>query len=82
MTRTEILNVINKIIENEHGKQLTEEQLLIDCGIDSFGYAIFWCELESVYEVELAKNVMKQDYNELTVAKVIDMVVEAKNVSK
>lgn len=49
MDRKEILKYINKIIEEEHGKELKENNLLADCGIDSFGYAILFTELNEKY---------------------------------
>lgn len=77
MNRQEILEFINAVIKEEHGNTVTEEQLLVECGIDSFGYAIFWTTLEAKYNVELAKHVDKNvDYTILTVSNVIDMVLE------
>lgn len=82
MTRTDILNVINKILEEEHGETLTEEQLLIDSKIDSFGYAIFWCSLEAEYSVSLNKEVMVLDYSTFKVKDLIDLLESKINVSK
>ena len=77
MNRQEILEFINAVIKEEHGNAVTEEQLLTECGIDSFGYAIFWTTLEAKYGVELAKHVDKNvDYTILTVSNVIDMILE------
>jgi len=76
MNRQEILEFINKVIEEEHGTKVAEDQLLIDCGIDSFGYAILWTSVEAEYECNLSKEVMSTvDYSTLTVRDMIDMVV-------
>ena len=83
MNRQDILEFINTVIEEEHGNAVTEEQLLIDCGIDSFGYAIFWTTIEARYGVELAKYVDKNvDYTTLTVSNVIDMILDNVNENK
>ena len=49
MDRKDILNNINEIITQEHGEILKEDNLLADCGIDSFGYAILFMELNEKY---------------------------------
>lgn len=83
MNRQDILEFINEIIVEEHGNTVTEEQLLVECGIDSFGYAIFWTTLEAKYSVELAKHVDKNvDYTTLTVSNVIDMILDNVNENK
>lgn len=79
MNKQDILEFINKTIEEEHGTVVTEEQLLTDCGIDSFGYAILWTSLEAKYDCKLSKDVMSAvDYSTFTVADMIDMVVGSK----
>ena len=79
MNKQDILEFINNVIKEEHGKEVTEEQLLTDCGIDSFGYAILWTSLEAKYDCKLSKDVMSAvDYNTFTVADMIDMVVGSK----
>jgi acyl carrier protein len=80
MTRIEILNIINEIIEEEHGNKLEEDQLLTECGIDSFGYAMLWLGLVAKVQERtgitvLSKDELKQiSYDGLTVKNVIDMV--------
>jgi acyl carrier protein len=79
MNRQEILEFINKTIEEEHGIALNEDSLLTDCGIDSFGYVILWTSVESNYKCKLSKGVMSEvDYKKFTVKDMIDMVVGAK----
>jgi acyl carrier protein len=79
MNRSEILEFINEVILEEHGTAVSEDNLLKDCGIDSFGYAILWTSVESKYECKLSKEVMSTvDYDKFTVKDMIDMVVGAK----
>ena len=47
MNRQEILNIINEIIEEEHGKPVEELSMISDCAIDSFGYAMLFVGIES-----------------------------------
>ena len=76
MNRQEILEFINKIIEEEHGNPVTEDSLLTDSEIDSFGYAVFWLELNSNYKIEEMKGLDEGiDYTALKVGQVIDYVV-------
>ena len=49
MNRQEILEFINNVIEEERGVRVKEDQLLTDCGIDSFGYAILWTSVEGEF---------------------------------
>ena len=79
MTRVEILNMINSIIEEEHGNRLIESNLLTECNIDSFGYAMLWlgieAKLEEVCGVErlLGKGYVDGlDYEVFTVKQLID----------
>lgn len=80
MTRIEILNVINEIIEEEHGNKLEEDQLLTECGIDSFGYAMLWLGLVAKIQDETGTEVFSKDelkqisYEGLTVTKLLDMI--------
>lgn len=50
MNRQEVLEFINNVIEEEHGMAVTEDSLLTDCNIDSFGYAILWLSIEGKLE--------------------------------
>lgn len=76
MNRQEILEFINKIIEEEHGNPVTEDSLLTDSEIDSFGYAVFWLELNNNYKIEEIKGLDEGiDYTTLKVGQVVDYVV-------
>lgn len=76
MNRQEILEFINKVIEEEHGNPVTEHSLLIDSEIDSFGYAVFWLGIYHEYNIEEIKGIDAGiDYSTLTVKNVIDYVI-------
>lgn len=78
--RKEILDFINKILTEEHGNVLTENNLLTDSEIDSFGYAIFWLEINNNYKLEEIKGIDSGiDYDTLTVKNIIDYVISKDN---
>lgn len=82
MTRTEILNVINEIIEEEHGVKVCEESILADCGIDSFGYALLFVGLEGTIEEQTGVKVFgpkvfsEINPSKVTVKELLDMIEE------
>lgn len=87
MTRKEILDKINQIIEEEHGVEVTEESLLTDCDIDSFGYALLWLGLENdivktpedvkIFSREYTDSI---DYSVYKVCEIVDKLEEAASV--
>lgn len=80
MNRQEILEFINEIIVEEHGNAVTEEQLLVECGIDSFGYAILWISINQKYGIDEVKGIdSKINYSTLLVSDVIDYIVTKDN---
>ena len=80
MTRADILNVINEIIEEEHGEIVCESNTLADCGIDSFGYAILFVGLEGAIEDRTGikvfgpKVLSEINPSEVTVKELLDMI--------
>ena len=55
-TREEILKTINKIIKedfpcNWEFKEVSENDLLSDSNMDSFGYAMFWMNISQDYKI-------------------------------
>lgn len=82
MTRTEILNVINEIIEEEHGEIVCEDNVLADCGIDSFGYALLFVGLEGTIEEQTGVKVFgpkvlnEVNPSKITVKELLDMIEE------
>ena len=78
--RKEIIEFINKIIEEEHGNSLTEDSLLTDSEIDSFGYAMFWLSINQNYGIEEIKGIDNGiDYKTLLVSDVINYVITKDN---
>ena len=78
--RKEILEFINKIIEEEHGNPVTEDSLLTDSEIDSFGYAMFWLSVNQKYGIEEIKGIDNGiDYKTLLVSDVITYVITKDN---
>lgn len=49
MHRVDIFNLINKIFITENAKAIEEDNLLTDSGLDSFGYAILFIELDEKF---------------------------------
>lgn len=80
MNRQEILNIINEIIEEEHGEPVEELDMISDCAIDSFGYAMLFVGLDGqieqktgikVFDNELLKTI---NPNTIRVCELIDMI--------
>lgn len=82
MNRQEVLYIINEIIEEEHGSAVTEDSILIECGIDSFGYALLFVGLEGQIEEKTGIKVFDKDVvkdinpNNLKVSELLDMIEE------
>lgn len=82
MNRQEVLYIINEIIEEEHGSTVTEDSTLIECGIDSFGYALLFVGLEGQIEEKTGIKVFDKDVvkdinpNNLKVSELLDMIEE------
>lgn len=82
MTRTEILSIINEIIEEEHGIAVNEDNILSDCIIDSFGYAVLFVGLEGQIEDKTGTKVFgpkvlsEINPNKIKVSKLLDMIEE------
>lgn len=75
MTRIEILEKINEVIDTEHGKAVGEDSLLIESGMDSFGYAIFWLSLdETLGKCFSTEEVSSFDYKTLKISQLIDRI--------
>ena len=82
MNREDILGIINEIIVEEHGKEVTEEQYLHECDIDSFGYAMLFLDLDA----QILKNTSKKVFtdkvfgeinpSEILVKELIDIIEE------
>ena len=82
INREELLLIINKIIVEESGEEVTEDQLLTDSQIDSFGYAMLWLglgeEFKKRYNILLPKIFIENiDYD---VFKVKDLIDELESI--
>ncbi len=63
-----MIETLKKIAANEGGEIRDESQTLSEIGLDSFGYAIFWFEVASAFEVDFKTEwVMSLDYTKFTV---------------
>ncbi len=58
MNRLELKDFINKILVTENAKAIEESNLLIDSGLDSFGYAVLFITLEA----DLNLNCFEKEY--------------------
>jgi hypothetical protein len=78
-TRDELLLTINAVIATERGNELREDQLLTESNLDSFSYAVFWLTIADKginMEDEWIDSI---DYENLTVAMIIDKILENNN---
>lgn len=83
MNRQEILEFINDVIEEEHGNRLTEDQLLIESELDSFGYAVLWTSAEYAIGVQFASEELnKVDHKTLSIKDMVDMFEGKLNENK
>lgn len=78
--REDFLEVINLIIVEEYGEEMTEENLLIDCKIDSYGYAMLWLGLAHSLKKEDLLSPSKKyidsiDYKTFKVSDLIDEII-------
>ena len=75
MNRQEILEFINNIIEEEHGNRLTENQPLIESGLDSFGYAVLWTSTDYTLGIKFSEeDYLRVDHRDLTLGNMADMI--------
>lgn len=80
MNREDILGIINEIVVEEHGKEVTEQQYLHECNIDSFGYAMLFVGIESQVLNSSGKKVFTDKVfgdikpSEISVKELIDII--------
>lgn len=82
MNRSTLLNEINELIESEMGTPITEEDKIIDSGIDSFGMSMVILELNGKYGVYNQTEFENLDFANLTMADAIDRVLEEEQKKK
>lgn len=78
MTQEEVLVKINEIIENERGTPLGLDDRLIDSGLDSFGFSIFWLSLSNEFPDIPLKDKIEMDDLELKASDFIDFILKSK----
>ena len=81
MNRAEILEVINEIIETEHGVAVTENSLLEDAEIDSFAVLMVFLELDEKFEAFTKEKFETVEFKGLTIKDIIDTVEDKINES-
>lgn len=79
MKRAEIRDFINNVITREHGKALEENNLITECQIDSFGYALLWLEISQEYKCVTVDYVNTIDYKTYRLADLIDYIERNQN---
>ena len=78
--RAEVLAKINKIIREEKGRRVTEENTLRDADLDSFGITMLFVALDEEYQyftkAGYGDDVFKViPYDTLTISEMIDICV-------
>lgn len=81
MNRAELLEVINEIIETEHGVAVTENSLLEDAEIDSFAVLMVFLELDEKFEAFPKEKFETIEFKDLTIKDIIDIVEDKINES-
>lgn len=77
-----MIEKLKQIAAAEGGEIKDESQALADIGLDSFGYAIFWLEAASAFEVEYKHEwVMSLDYAKFTIEELMKKTIELQNVA-
>ena len=75
MNRDQIIDFVNEQIEEENGNPITEEQKLIDSGVDSFGLTMVIVNIDQKYDVYPKEEFKKLKFDEMTLKKVVDDVM-------
>lgn len=82
-TRQELLESLNRLIEEEHGKEVSENVLLTDCEVDSLGYYLLWLGMEEVCGTPFGKEYINSiDYSNYKVSDMLDKIEELTNENR
>jgi len=76
-SRDEVLAFINEVVADNHGDIVTEDTIVRKCGIDSFGFAVLFLELDDKYgcfSTDFADTMYKTANANVTVGSLIDRV--------
>jgi hypothetical protein len=73
-----IIKDVNNILTSENANALkNKDSLLIDSGLDSFGYAVLWIELNEKYQCFSVEYVNEIDYDNYRLRDIIERVKNA-----
>lgn len=76
MNRSDVMNEILDIIDNEFGVPIEEEQLLTESEIDSFAFTMLLSEMDLKYGLWTSEEFENLDFPSITPKLIIDKVVE------
>lgn len=78
MTKQEldILGNINEYITNENGLPVTIDSMLHECELDSFGYTVFFIDLDDEYDCYSSEYVKTLNIAELRVKDMVERIKE------
>ena len=74
----EILITINELVEAEHGAMVNLDSKLVDADLDSFGYTVFFIDLDEKYGCYSKEDAMNVNYNTITIRDIVNRVVSCK----
>lgn len=76
MTREEYKKIINDILVSENARELEENELLKDSGLDSFGFIVLYITLDAEYNLNKFDNAYATsiDYNTYTLKDMLDRI--------
>lgn len=77
MNRSDVLDKINKLIKVENGSPITEEDKIVDSGIDSLGISILFMEIDAEYSIYPKEVFEAIDFSSYTVKEMIDEVIKS-----
>lgn len=78
LTRDDVLSFINDVIIENQGELSDEDTVIRESGIDSFGYAMFFLDLDDEYDCfpnEYLDDFTPEEANKMTIKHVIDRVM-------
>lgn len=75
ISRDELLKEINKILIEENAKPIKEDDLLISSELDSFGYTVFFFQLDEKFDCFNNRYVISINFNEYIGKDLIDRIV-------
>jgi len=75
-TRVALLNEINKILVEEDVKVIKEDDLLISSELDSFGYTMFFFQLDEKFNCFNSSYVNSIDFNVYTGKDLINRITQ------